>query len=183
MQKTKSFVIGLIALLAFSAVSVAQTNVNPPTVSFIDSVQSFFSTFNTNLITFSGAKKGSFWTGVDSIQGAEIPLANSIGFGYRLHKIIDGECVIRNSGVAGTLTSSQVGVSANFVTYDAKFTVYIHEGYNLAGSEFDRKSRFYTEFGARVSKALTDNTFAGVGIGAQLPNNNQIVSVHAGFTF
>ena len=163
--------IGLAALIGFSA--GAQTN-----SSFFSSVQSYFTSFNTNLdSTFQS--KAQLWVGADSIQGGISPMANSIGLSYSIWKAVSVESVTRNAGVAGTVVSSQLGLGLSFVVHDAKITAYGDAGYAFA----EPGQKFYGELGVRVQKALTEHTFALVGIAAQLPQNRQVLTVGAGFTF
>lgn len=152
--------------------------------SFFSTALSYFTAFNTNLDSTFANSKGSIWTGADSMQGARTPLANSLGLSYRVYNVISLESVTRNAGVAGTVVSQQFGPSLNFVVHDAKLSLYAHAGYELdapAGGKFADK--IYGEIGVRVCKALTEHTFAGVGVGAQLPKNTQVFQVFAGIVF
>lgn len=180
-MKSKTFLAALVglSLSLFATVLQAQTNTPPTAGTFFDSVTGYFTSFNTNLDSTFDAK-GNFWTGADSIQGGDVSLAHSVGISYRLYKLIDSEVVIRNSGIAGTLVSGEAGLSLNFKVHDAKLSLYGDGGYAFNSEETDR---FYGEIGVRASKALTEHTFAGVGIGAQLPANRQVFQIFAGFTF
>ena len=145
---------------------------------FFDSVTGYFSSFNPELEgTFTN--RGTFWTSVDSIQGGDNPMANSIGMSYSIWKAVAVEGVFRNSGVAGSVVNGQGGLGLGVVVHDVRLTVYGDGGYAFA----ERRDPVYGEIGVRVMKALTTHTFAGVGIGAQLPANRQILSAFVGFTF
>jgi hypothetical protein len=171
-------------LLAMCVSAFAQTNPPPPASaqSFFSSVQNYFTAFNTNLDdTFQS--RGNFWTGVDSIQGGDTPLANALGLSYTLYKKIDAHSVTRTGGVAGGLISQQAGLGLSFVVHDARLTLYADAGYELEGAHKSLSDRLYGEVGVRASKALTEHTYAGVGIGGQFPANRQVFSVFAGFTF
>lgn len=178
---------GLAVLGVLLYAVAAQAQVLPPTNSpgsFFSTALSYFTAFNTNLDSTFANSKGSIWTGADSMQGARTPLANSLGLSYRVYNVISLESVTRNAGVAGTVVSQQFGPSLNFVVHDAKLSLYAHAGYELdapAGGKFADK--IYGEIGVRVCKALTEHTFAGVGIGAQLPKNTQVFQVFAGIVF
>jgi hypothetical protein len=175
--------IAIIGLIGLTLVASAQTNPPPTQSSFFDSALGYFSSFNTNLDSTFGLEKGTVWTGVDSIQGGEVNLANALGISYDLYKSVSVESVTRNSGIAGTLLSEQVGVGLSFVVHDAKLTVYADGGYGFAKEKSSTADRIYGEIGLRVQKALTTHTFAGLGIGAQLPKNSQVFSAFAGITF
>ena len=170
------------AIIGLAALGLqAQTGVPTPPAdngSFLGTVQSYFTAFNTNLDNTFGASKGSIWTGVDSIQGGTVSLANSIGVSYNLYKMVSAEGVIRNGGVTGTILSYQGGLGFNFLVHDVRLTAYADGGYGTSG-----KDRTYGELGLRAQKALTEHTYAWVGVGAQLPANRQIFSAGVGFTF
>ena len=177
----------LLCVLALTPSAFSQTSNNPPAPAqgFFTSVEGYFTSFYTNLdSTFGATARGSIWTSVDSIQGAQVPLANSLGVSYDAYKSLSVESVIRNSGVAGTIVSAQGGLGLNVIVHDTKLTLYADGGYGLNGSSPDGpSSRPYAEFGVRAQKALTAHTFAGLGIGAQLPGNRQVFSALVGFTF
>lgn len=163
--------IGLIVSVSASA----QTN---NSTTFFNSVTSYFTGFNTNLLTFQN-EKGSMFTSVDSIQGGEHPLANSVGLSYKIYKVVGAETLFRNTGTTGVFLEAQAGLNLNFVLWDTKVTPYVDCGYAFA----EPTEKIYAEPGVRVQKALTDHTYAGVGLGVQLPVNRQVFSVFAGFTF
>lgn len=185
----------LVAILGVSALSaVAQTNppVAPP--NFFESIGGYFTSFNTNYLATFGEHKISLATGVDSLQGnGTVPLANSLRLSYNLIQptinltnttglVLGLEEVTRNSGVAGTIVSQQAGFKAGFVVVDTEIDGYVDGGYNFY-NDVNTKQKIFCEFGLRVQKALTLNTYAGVGLGEQVPINRQIGQVFAGFTF
>lgn len=150
-----------------------------PAGSFFGTVQNYFTSFNTNLDATFATERGSLWTSFDSIQGGRVPLANSLGLSYNVFKAISAESVTRNSGIAGTVLSEQVGLGLNFIVHDTKLTGYADGGYAFS----EPSQKLYGEIGLRVVKALTEHTFAGVGIGLQVPANRQVLSASVGFTF
>lgn len=169
----------LITLLASAFVAGAQTNNG----SFFGTVSQYFTTFNPSL-TNTFAAKTTLWTGVDSQQGSGSSLMNEIGVSYNAYGPLSIESVTRDGGVAGTLISQQIGLGLNFKIIDTRLTVYADAGYKLdspANSKF--QDDLYGEIGIRVAKALTDHTFAWVGIGAQFPTKAQIFEGGVGFTF
>jgi hypothetical protein len=186
-----------LALIAASALfplpsALAQQTAPPNPRSFFQSFTGYFTSFNTNYDATFGAERATIWTGVDSIQGGAVPLANSLGISYDLYSAgvntktlfkgtaVSVENVIRNSGVAGTIVSDQLGFGLSFVVHDVKLTAYADVGYDLQQRGRDK---IFGEIGLRVMKALSEHTFAGIGQGAQLPANRQVFSVIAGFTF
>lgn len=171
--------LGILALITLALTCSAQTN----TGSFYQSALSYFTSFNTNLDNTFGLEKGTIWAGVDSLQGNEVNLANSLGLSYDLYKKISVESVTRNSGIAGTLVSEQLGLGLSFVVHDAKLTAYADAGYDFGLKDAKTADRIFGEVGLRVQKALTDHTYAGVGIGAQFPKNSQVFSAFAGISF
>jgi hypothetical protein len=168
----------------------------PTAGSFFGSVQSYFTSFNTNLDSTFSLERGEAWAGVDSIQGGAVPLANCFGLSYNVYSPtpaggtgpttgaplqISVESITRNSGVAGIVVSQAGGVGLSFIVHDAKLTLYADGVYNLTAKGGD--SKLCAEIGLRAKKALTEHTFAFIGVGAQLPKNAQVFSAGAGFTF
>ena len=192
MHQTKSILFALIAALSLGLAAQAQTNAPaepatnavPTEGSFLNSAFSYFTSFNTNLDSTFGSHRGSLFTGVDSIQGAGVNMANSIGLSYDLYAGTNNlrlsvESVTRNSGVAGTLLSEQAGLGVSFIVHDARLTVYADGGYWI----YDEPDRYYAEIGLRAQKALTEHTYAWVAAAAQLPGNRQVFSAGVGITF
>jgi hypothetical protein len=171
----------IVALATLANVGYSQ-DTNNPTGSFFQSVVGYFSSFNTNLNSTFGDAKGTLWAGVVSIQDAEVPLANEIGLSYRLGKGgFAAEGVIRDAGIQGGIVSAQGGFAFEIVKFDAKLAAYIHGGNNVSPIEQD--DRWYCEVGLRASKALTEHTYAGISLGVQVPDNDRVLGVFAGFTF
>jgi len=168
-----------LVLLASAVAASAQTNSG----SFFNTVSGYFTTFNPSL-TNTFAAKTTLWTGVDSQQGSGSSLANEIGASYNVYGPLSLESVTRDGGVSGTLVSEQFGLGLNFIVVDTRLTLYGDAGYKLdspTGSKF--QDNLYGEIGIRVAKALTEHTFAWVGIGAQFPTKAQVFEGGVGFTF
>lgn len=174
----------LVASALFLAASAsAQVSTNGPAGSFFNTVGSYFTSFNPTLTNTFNAK-ASIWTGMDSLSGNKASLANEIGVAYNVYRPIDIESVTRDGGVTGTLVSQSIGVNANFKIIDTRLTIYADAGYtldSLAGTKF--QDNLFGEVGLRVSKALTDHTYAWVGLGVQFPNQARVFSGGVGFTF
>lgn len=197
-MKTKLLILSLVSALGLSAPAQTNTPPAPPENSgtFFSSVADYFSSFNTNLDDPVSASRGSLWTGADSIQGGKVSLANSLGLSYNVYQPSNApvrfgfESVTRNSGVAGTLVSEQVGPRLSFIVHDTTITGYADPLYDFdpdthvnAKGKTITDGAFKVEIGLRLQKQLTTHTFAGTGIGAQLPKAKQIFQVFAGFTF
>jgi len=197
MNKIRSFV--LLGALCVSAlipgVSRAQTN-GPADGNFFSSVTGYFTSFNTNLEADVSAARGQLWTGADSLQGGNVPLANSLGLSYNIYQPsnspvrIGFESVTRNSGVAGTIVSEQLGPDLKLIVHDVTITLAADPFYDFAAQDTlnakgktVRASRIGAEVDLRLQKQLTAHTFAGTGIGVQIPKNRQIFQIFAGFTF
>ncbi len=172
----------LLAVVMLAATTLAGYSQTNSTSSFFQSVTTYFTSFNTNLNSTFGEAKGSVWVGLDSLQNEQTPLANSIGLSYRLAKRITAETVIRDAGITGAIVNWQGGFGLNVVVHDAQLTGYAHGGYDFIRNE-GADQRFYCELGLRAAKALTEHTYAGVGLGVKLPNTERVFSVFAGFTF
>ncbi len=166
---------------------LAQTDTNTPPIpsgtgSFFDTAKNYFTSFNTNNDDTFGLAKGEVAVGIDSIQGGGATLANSVRVSYNAYKSVGVDAVVLDGGVAGTIIGYQVGPALNFVIHDAKLSLYGHAGYRQEKIANDPQ-QLYGEIGVRVSKALTAHTFAGVGVGVRLPNQERIFSAFTGFTF
>ncbi len=182
----------LLIVAAFSLIVSTFAQTLPPTQasltppdggSFGQSVVGYFTAFNTNLVdTFQSKNGGKIWTGVDSMQGGTVPLANSLGISKRVYKLIGIESVTRTSGVQGGLVSEQVGFNINYDVQDTELTGYFDGGYNLYTTTA-RNERLYGEIGLRIQKALTEHTYGGIGAGVQVPLNRQVLSAFAGATW
>lgn len=183
-------IIGVAASLATVKAQIVGTN------SFFNSLGSYFTSFNTNLDSAVAESRGSLWTGADSLQGGNTPLANSLGLAYYLYAPTNSqariglESVTRNSGVAGTLVSEQAGFELGFIVHDVTICIYGDGLYDFQPETHLNKkgkkltdSPFDGEIGLRIRKNLTEHTYIGTGIGAQLPQNRQVFSVFTGFTF
>ncbi len=180
-------------LLAVIPASAQVTNSPPPPNpnSLPSTIIGYFSSFNTNMATFTGTTF-DLWSGASSVQGGHVPLVNDIGFSYDFWRPVpantnspvltafDAEATIRNSGVAGTVEAAQGGVGFSIIIYDTKLTFYGNGGYNLDKEEMDK---WYGEVGLRAKKGVGDHFYLGVGMGAQFPNVRQVFSAFAGATF
>lgn len=185
-------------LLAGLALASAQVNTNPPPSGINgleNTVFGYFTAFNTNLVTFR-LNRFDLWTGATAMQGSTHPLLNDLAGSYDLWRptpstssavqtAISLECVTRNEGVMGSLISVQGGLGLSAILWDVKTTLYLDGGSYLdplaVGEHWD--SRLFGEVGVRFKKALGQNFYAGVGLGAQFPKNNQLLSAFAGLTF
>ena len=187
-MKTKLITVLAAAFIACGlSVTQAQTNTNQPPVptsatSFAGSVQAYFTSFNTNLDSTFGLQRGEVAVGADSIQGAGVNLANSIRISYDAYKALSVEAVVRDSGISGILVSAQAGLAYNVIVHDAKLSLYV-DGGSRQDEASDQKDKLYAEVGVRIQKALTEHTFAGVGMGVQMPGKVRTFSAFTGFTF
>lgn len=152
---------------------------------FITSVQGFLTSF-TDLQTFTTNDTFDLWTGAEYINNAHtaVCLGLSYNTAWRPIGLIFGvESVTRNQpGLVGTaILSENVGVNLQLVHKDVKIVVYVDPGYDFNLSKPD------LIIGARIFKALTDNTFTGLGlaepIGSGKLSSFPTVSVFAGVKF
>jgi len=176
----------LLAALLFCNAGYSQTQQTAPAfadnTSFFASVQSYFTSFNTNLDSTFGVDKGSAWAGVASVQNAGVPLQNEIGISYALYKQnLAAEVILRDSGVAGTIVSVGGGFSYSKIIHDTRLTAFVDGGYYTTPDT--GKDKAFGEVGVRVSKALTTHTFAGISAALQFPHNRRVFEAFTGFTF
>lgn len=198
MKKTLGLV-GLIAIglgggLAPSLQAQEITNAPPAgAADFGQTVLGYFTAFNPALDVTFGQNRFDLWLGASSIQGGAVPLVNDIGVSYDLWRptpatnsttqtAVSLENLIRNSGVAGTVTSEQFGLGFSIIIHDVKLTVYGDAGYDLT-KFLPTGDRFYGEVGLRAKKAIGTHFYTGVGLGCQFPRNAQVFSAFAGAMF
>ena len=174
-----------LALMAFTFRSKAQTATNE-IPSFFSTVQSYFTSQNATLTnTFGATKSFDLWTGAEYVDGVNV--AASLGLEYKVHSFTNSptalslESVTKNAGIAGTILAQQAGVGFNYTLTDTKLTAYADPGYSFFNKEF------YAELGIRAKKALTPNTYAGLGlsldVSAHHTSSRPNIVIFTGFTF
>jgi hypothetical protein len=178
----------LIAILTLAAaLATGYSQTESPTQTFFQSAASYFTSFNTNLTTFSPSENTfDIMSGVENQQGVGITAV--LGLRYNPIRTDSGimagvSAVIRNADVAGTIVSEEIGLSLSKVKHDVKLSFIVSPGYH---KEFDSG---YVGLSAEVNKALTQNTFAGLRLTHDLffKDKNQTDTpklwIQAGITF
>lgn len=175
-MKSKFTSLFLASMLAMPLLAHAQTNTPQ---NFFQSVQGYFTSFDTNSTTFL-TDKIDISLGTATIENAQ--LAADFLAEFQVKNPLSLEIDIRNTTVAGTVLSYAGGLGYNITHFDTRITGYIDGGYKT-----DTKSAYFAP-GIRVKKALTANTYAGIGI--ELPINlsgNRPITptyvISAGFKF
>lgn len=184
---------GFTNLDALMAVLKAELSANAPKSvgNFGATVLDYFTSFNPDLTNVFTSNKGYAYAGVDSIQGGDTSLANSLCIDYKVFGGLALDAITRNGGVSGTIMSQSAGAAFNLPVKDVNVAIFLHGGYDfhakdtldLSGAVTKKADRMYGEFGARAMKALGKQTFAGVSLSATLPQKEQIFSAFAGFVF
>ena len=191
--RSSSLAAGALALALFVGHNApAQTNGGSPQGTFYNSVAQYFSAFDTNSTTFT-TDTFDLWAGADTVNNQN--LAASLGLeilpfrssSNSVISVLSCESVTRNATVAGTIVSEQAGFGYNLTHFDTRLTGYVDAGYR-----FDTRQAYITP-GLRVKKALTENTYAGVGIELPVYFNHGVgqsagapaptLSVFTGFKF
>lgn len=165
------------AVITFGVPQDAPTNI-PPQQTFFETVASYLTSQNTNLLTFQKTNELDLWAGADYVTGVQV--SASLGIEYNVYKKISIESVTRNAGIGGVVVSQQGGVGLNFVVHDVKLTGYLDGGYDFYNK------RPYAALGIRAKKALTENTFAGIGMETPITKHgpqSPILTLFTGFTF
>jgi len=174
--------IGLITALALPM--FGQTNVPPPSLQSLPStILGYFSSFDTNCVTWS-ASRASIYTTAISEKGGVAPLINELGGTYDIwrptpqtnstaYTAVFLGVNERNTGVSGTVSSFGGGPGFAVMVYDLRMELSLNGGYNL-----ERKagqSRVYGEVNFDVMKSLgsASHMAAGVGLFQQFPDNVQ----------
>jgi hypothetical protein len=155
------------------------TNAGPTPQSFFTTVAGYFTTFNTNLATFTDTNNfhGTVWAGADYQSG--------VGVEYPFYKGLTLVSVTRNADVAGTILSQQGDLAITITHYDTQLSLGAGLGYCFANAGDLRPGLFGSVF-AEAKKALTDNTFAGVRLEDDFSGKTPsipVVSIFAGFRF
>ena len=169
------------------AQSLNSTNAAPE--QFWDTALGYFSSFNTNLTTFSATNwHGNVWAGADYQSGVNV--ASSLGVEYGFYKSLTLESVTRNAAIAGTILSEQAGLGVNFVMFDTQLTVGggIGDAFAAVGTQ---PSGLYGSLFGEVKKAMTQTTFAGMRLETEVPFRSKagaapvtpVLSVFVGFRF
>lgn len=174
----------MIAILLLASVPArAQTNTPPPATpqGFLTSAESYFLAFDTNKTTFTANDTVDVFTAFEYVGG--VNTAASLGISYNAFKLssltIGIESVTRNASIGGVILSQAAGFNLQLVHYDTKVMGYVNAGYDF------QQSKPCVEIGTRIFKALTDNTFAGIGIGERFGGSKistfPTISVFGGF--
>lgn len=145
-------------------VSAPETPTNaPPTPStFLGSAVAYFTSVSS-LQTFQTNDTFDVWAGAEYVNNLNTAATLGISWNLWQQKQADPlgfgiESQTRNAGVAGILLAQGFGVNFQKVYHDIKLEAFLEGERNFALKAFD------AEVGARIFKALTDNTFAGFGI-------------------
>jgi hypothetical protein len=171
--------------LAVTARGQTQTNTAPSPTTFFQDIGAYFSSFNTNLTTFTDTNNfhGVVWAGADYQSGVNI--ASSLGVEYPFYKSLTAISVTRNADVAGAILSEQADLGVSITHFDTQLTLGGGLGYCFA-SVGDLKPGLYGSIFAEAKKAMTDNTFAGMRLEDDFSGktpNVPVLSVFVGFRF
>jgi hypothetical protein len=179
-------------LLACCTMAQAQidTNAPPPPATptaFWNTALGWLSSHNpNNEETFFS--KGEAWAGAVTMQG-DVNLANEVGLSYKVYQPTNSnfsvsiEAITRDSGIAGTFVSQAVGPSLNIKVHDVELQIYTDAVYDLNSEAARFQDKIHAEIGARVKKAMTQNTFIGVETFVQVPGEVRGFGGFLGFTF
>ncbi len=132
--------------------------------------------------------RGEAWAGVVSLQGS-VNIANEIGLSYKVYQPTNSnfsvsiEAVTRDSGITGFFLSEQIGPCLNVKVKDVELSIYADAQYDLRAEGKSTLDNIHAEIGARVKKAMTQNTFIGVSMFTQVPGEVRGFGGYLGFTF
>lgn len=153
----KRLISGLTLVVALFAGFACQAQTNSPQ-SFFQSVGLYFGAFNTNLADTFATDRLNVSIGSVTVGNSEMAADARFDFRLSTNSPFSLDACVRNTTVAGTVLSYQGGVGYSIVKVDTKLTIYLDGGYKTDVNQP------YAAPGIKVSKALTANTFAGVGI-------------------
>lgn len=187
-MKFKMFaaIFALVPVLAFAQTNTSPVIPAPTTQSFIQSVEAYFSSFDTNSQTFSTNSPYELWTGAAYQSG--INLGAQIGVEARPIAKYPGlmiGSVSTLSSTVGTIAQEELDFGYSIRHYDVELTLGAGAVDTFAGGS--ASPGFKGSVFAEVKKALTANTFAGMRIeglfGGGSKANVPMFGVFAGFTF
>lgn len=177
----KKLILTSVIAIACIVNSNAQTQPSTPQQSFFDTVSKYFTSFNTNLTTFTSKSHAEISMGLDTVNNDT--LTASFLVEAPVWKSFSLEANVRNRTVFGDITTAGGGVGYSIVKWDTKLTGFVDGGYDWT------TKRSFVEPGIRIKKALTENTYAGVGISIPFGFNtgSKVItpsySVFSGFRF
>lgn len=137
---------------------VPTNDIPSSTGSLLTTVQGFFTSF-TGLQTFLTNDTLDVWTSAEQVGGnntaAALGLSYNPAFTHFGNVQLGLESVTRAAGIGGTILSQSGGLNIQYAYKDVKLIGFAEGGY-----EFDL-NKPAVEFGVRIWKALTDNTYTG----------------------
>jgi hypothetical protein len=177
--------LAIMAALCRDAATAQIASTNSAPQQFYTTAFDYFTSFNTNLLTFQTNYHGCAWAGADYQSGVNV--ASSLGLEYGLYKSVSVASVTRNAAIAGTILSEEVAFGLNYTVYDTQLTGGAGIGDNF-GTVGSTRSGFYGVIFAEAKKALSANTFAGARIEAEIQGASKattipVFTVFVGFKF
>lgn len=146
------------------------TNLPPNSAQgFLSTVTGFFTSFS-DLQTFQTNDTFDVWTGMEYVNNANTAVSLGLSYNTPWHLgplRVGIESVTRNApGFAQTIYTQEAGVNLQYVWHDVKLVGFLDGGY-------DTQNKSGTaSIGARIFKALTDNTYTGLGIEERITGRN-----------
>ena len=138
----------------------AQTNNIP---SFFETAQGYFTSFNTNLLTFQdGYDHVDITTGTENWNNAQLLAVFHVDahlFNVATNQSIRGVVTFYNDTTLGSLSKGDAGAAYSYALYDTKTTLSINGGY-----DWDGKAG-YIRPDLKFEKSMTQHTFAGINLG------------------
>lgn len=155
-------VLGLLCL-DVEAQTIQNTNTIP---SFVSTAEGYFSSFNTNLLTFqSGQDNVDITTGTENWNNAAL-LATFHGdariFQTTTNTSLRGVVTFYNDTTLGSLSKADAGGALAYSLWDTKTTASLNGGYDWAAKGG------YIRPDLKFEKAMTQHTFLGINIGLPL---------------
>lgn len=141
------------------SVPAMPTNAPPTPGNFLQTVIGYFSS-TTDLQTFQTNDAFDIWTGAEYVNNLNTAATLGISWNAWQTSVVGFglETQTRNAGIAGTILSQGMGFNIQKVYKDIKLEAFVEGEKNFKLNVWD------AEVGVRIFKALTDNTFAGIGI-------------------
>jgi hypothetical protein len=162
----KLLVLGTLILTCVS--TRAQTNSVP---SFFTTAQNYFTSFNTNLLTFQdGYDHVDISTGTENWNNTQLLAVFHVDahlFSVATNQSLRGVVTFYNDTTLGSLSKADAGAAYAYTLYDTKTTLSLNGGYDWDGK------KGYVRPDLDFDKAMTQRTFLGVNLGLPIYLNGQ----------
>lgn len=169
-------------VLSLNLNTQAQTSTNVP--SFLNSVEYYFTSFNTNFTWTNCIVEAS--SGYKQVTGANA--ASFVDAQINVYGSFNLDASIQFSGVGSAINGGEFGVGYAYRHYDTELTAELLGGYDNTKVTRSGNGSFEIEPALILKKKMTLNTYSEIGISEPIFTSGRFNSqptfrIGAGFTF